>query len=99
EKKLRAQYSKEERKKRTKRLIELGGIVCKVVNEDTLEGDAAIDEKFLTNLLAFLKNQNERGNYFTKAVHLTPKANEDSTKEKTETAISPSKSDDDEMPF
>ena len=99
EKKIKAQYSKEERKKITKRLIELGGAICKVWNEDTVEGDAALEQD-IANIITFLKTQNERGNYFTKATNRTPKPKDEPTKEeKTEIAISPSKSDDDEMPF
>lgn len=74
-KKLLAQKSSDERKKRTKRLIELGGAVCKVLNEDTIEGDALNDDD-VANLIAFLKNQNSRGDFFTKAMHRTPKSND-----------------------
>lgn len=71
-KKLLAQKSSEERKKRTKRLIELGGAVCKVLNEDTVEGDVMNDTD-VADLIAFLKTQNDRGGYFTKAMKRTPK--------------------------
>lgn len=71
-KKLLSQKSAEERKKRTKRLIELGGAVCKVLNEDSVEGDILNDDD-VANLIAFLKNQNSRGDYFTKAMNRTPK--------------------------
>ena len=71
-KKLLAQKSSDERKKRTKRLIELGGAVCKVLNEDTAEGDVMNDND-VADLIAFLKKQNDRGNYFTTAMHRTPK--------------------------
>ena len=72
EKKLKAQLSQEERKKRTKHLIEIGGAVCKVMNEDTVEG-SQINADDVTNLIAFLKQQNQRGDYFSKAMHRTPK--------------------------
>ena len=78
ERKLKAQLSQEERKKRTKNLIQLGGAVCKVLNEDTVEGDT-ITENDISNLIAFLKNQNTRGNYFTKAMQRTPKDKEQAT--------------------
>ena len=71
-KKLLAQKSSEERKKRTKRLIELGGAVYKVLNEDTVEGDV-MNYTDVADLIAFLKTQNERGGYFTKAMKRTPK--------------------------
>lgn len=96
EKRIIAQHSKEERKKRTKRLIELGGAICKVWNDDTVEGDVALEQD-IANIITFLKSQNERGNYFTKATNRTPKPKDEQIKEKI--AISPSKSDDDEMPF
>ena len=67
ERKLKAQLSQEERKKRTRNLIQLGGAVCKVLNEDTVEGDT-ITENDISNLIAFLKNQNTRDDYFTKAM-------------------------------
>ena len=78
EKKLKAQLSQEERKKRTRNLIQLGGAVCKVLNEDTVEGDT-ITENDISNLIAFLKNQNTRGDYFTKAMQRTPKDKEQAT--------------------
>ena len=71
-KKLLSQKSAEERKKRTKRLIELGGAVCKVLNEDTVECDVLNDDD-VSNLIAFLKKQNINGDYFTKAMNRTPK--------------------------
>ena len=72
ERKLRAQLSQEERKKRTRNLIQLGDAVCKILNEDTVEGDTITDND-ISNLIAFLKNQNTRGDYFTKAMQRTPK--------------------------
>ena len=78
EKKLKAQLSQEERKKRTRNLIQLGGAVCKVLDEDTVEGDTITDSD-ISNLIAFLKNQNTRGDYFTKAMKRTPKNKEQTT--------------------
>ena len=78
EKKLKAQLSQEERKKRTRNLIQLGGAVCKVLNEDTVEGDTITDSD-ISNLIAFLKSQNTRGDYFTKAMQRTPKDKEQIT--------------------
>lgn len=72
--KLKTQHSKEERKKRTRYLIELGNAVCKVLNEDTVEGDR-INNDDIDNFIVFLKTQNTRGNYFTKAMNRTPKSN------------------------
>ena len=75
-KRLIAQHSQAERKKRTKRLIELGGAVCKVLNESTVEGDVMNDTD-VSDLIRFLQSQNDRGDYFTKAMHRTPKKEED----------------------
>ena len=61
EKKIRAQISADERKQRTKHLIEIGGAVYSVLGDSFQDGDA---EK----LIAFLKQQDERGNYFSKAM-------------------------------
>ena len=84
ERKLKAQLSQEERKKRTRNLIQLGGAICKVLNEDTVEGDTITDSD-ISNLIAFLKNQNARGNYFTKAMQRTPKPQEEQQTTDTET--------------
>ena len=42
------------------------------MNEDTVEG-SQINADDVTNLIAFLKQQNQRGDYFSKAMHRTPK--------------------------
>lgn len=76
EKKLKSQKTKEERKKREHRLRKLGGAVFKVLNEDSVEGDI-INENDVADLIAFLKSQNKRGNYFTTAMHRTPKPKEE----------------------
>ena len=61
EKKLKAQQSQEERKKRTKHLIEIGGAVYSVLGDSYQEGD-------VEKLIAFLKAQDQRGNYFSSAM-------------------------------
>lgn len=58
---LQARQSKEERKKRTKRLIEVGATVEKVLGRP-------IEHDELPKLLNFLKQQEERGQYFSKAM-------------------------------
>ena len=64
EKKIKAQQSQEERKKRTKHLIEMGGAVYSVLDDNYQEGD-------VERLIAFLKKQDERGRFFTKAMRET----------------------------
>jgi len=54
--------NKEERKKRTKRLIELGGIIESVLGRPTVDEDKI-------RLLNFLKKQETNGKYFTKAMN------------------------------
>ena len=61
EKKLRAQQSQEERNKRTKHLIEIGGAVYSVLGGNYQEGD-------VEKLISFLKSQDQRGNYFSSAM-------------------------------
>ena len=51
----------QERKERTKRLIEIGAVVEKVYGK-------AIVKELLPYLQKFLEGQNERGNYFSKAL-------------------------------
>lgn len=62
EKKIRAQFSAEERKKRTKHLIEIGGMVYSILGREFTDGD-------VERLAAFLKGQESRGNYFSKAMN------------------------------
>lgn len=66
---LKARSREKERKERTRNLIKLGGIVLKNIGDGRPyeEGDDA-------RLDAFLKNQNERGAYFTKAMEETTEA-------------------------
>lgn len=63
EKALKKRQNEEERKSRTRRLIELGGIVESVLGRETTEEDKV-------NLLNFLKKQENNGNYFTKAMNI-----------------------------
>lgn len=58
---LLARQSAEERKKRTKRLIEIGGAVESVLGRP-------IPTEDLPKLINFLKQQEERGHYFSKAM-------------------------------
>lgn len=57
----RRQYT-EEHKKRTRRLIELGGIIESVLGRPTTDEDKI-------KLLNFLKRQEMNGNYFTRAMN------------------------------
>lgn len=72
---LKARSREKERKERTRNLIKLGGIVLKNIGDGRPyeEGDDA-------RLDAFLKNQNERGAYFTKAMVTTTAAEKQSEK-------------------
>ncbi len=56
-----ARVSQEQRKARTRKLIQLGGVVAKYLNRE-------IDDADIEKLDQFLKNQEERGEYFTKAM-------------------------------
>lgn len=62
EKALRARASAEERKKRTRRLIEMGGIIESVLGRATTDDDK-------TRLLEFLKKQENNGKFFSKAMN------------------------------
>lgn len=61
ERKLKAQQSQKERKKHTKHLIEIGGAVYSVLGDSYQEGD-------VEKLIAFLKQQDQIGNYFSSAM-------------------------------
>lgn len=54
--------SEEDRKKRTKRLIELGGIIEHVLGRPTTDEDK-------TRLLKFLNKQESNGKFFTNAMN------------------------------
>lgn len=62
EKILKSKRSAEERKLRTKHLIEIGAAVYKVLGREYQDGD-------VENLIAFLNMQNQRGQYFNKAMN------------------------------
>lgn len=62
EKALKKRQSADERKKRTKRLIEMGGII-----ESVLERPVTDDDKI--RLLNFLNKQEANGKYFTRAMN------------------------------
>lgn len=61
EKRLKAKQSEAERKKRTKRLIEIGGAVESVLGRP-------IESEDLPKLVAFLQQQEQRGGFFSKAM-------------------------------
>lgn len=61
EKRLKAKQSEAERKKRTKRLIEIGGAVESVLGKP-------IEAEDLPKLVAFLQQQEQRGGFFSKAM-------------------------------
>lgn len=65
---LKKRQSAEERKQRTKRLIEVGGAVESVLRESLGEDDGKITKEDLPALISFLKQQEERGSYFSKAI-------------------------------
>lgn len=64
EKILKRRQSQEERKKRTRRLIEMGGIIESVLGRPTTDEDKE-------RLLVFLKNQERNGGFFSKAMNGT----------------------------
>ena len=64
ERALKKRQSAEERRKRTKRLIELGGIVESVLGRPTTDEDKI---KFIH----FLKRQEMNGKYFSRAMNTT----------------------------
>lgn len=61
EKKLKAVQSQQARKARTKRLIEIGAAVESVLGRP-------IEKDDLPNLIKFLKNQEDREHWFSKAM-------------------------------
>ena len=62
ERDLKKRQNEEERKKRTRRLIEFGGIVESVLGRPTVDEDKV-------RFLNFLKRQETNGNFFTKAMN------------------------------
>ncbi|MBR4946938.1 MAG: conjugal transfer protein TraD [Clostridiales bacterium] len=69
EKALIKRQNAEERKKRTRRLIELGGIVESVLGRPTVDEDKI-------RFLNFLKKQENNGKFFTKAMNEKEPKNE-----------------------
>ncbi len=63
---LKAKQAQAERKARTKRLIEIGGAVESVLGYPITKDD-------LPKLIVFLKQQEDRGNFFSKAMGVPPK--------------------------
>lgn len=63
EKALKKRQSEEERRKRTRRLIELGGIVESVLERPTTDEDKI-------RFLNFLERQESNGKYFTRAMNV-----------------------------
>ncbi len=68
---LKKRYSEEQRKKRTKRLIELGGIIESVLHRETTDDDKI-------RFMNFLKKQEENGKYFSKAMNVSVNQNSNS---------------------
>ncbi|SDW15429.1 Conjugal transfer protein TraD [Lachnospiraceae bacterium KHCPX20] len=62
ERALKKRQSEDERKRRTRRLIELGGIVESVLGRPTTDDDKL-------RLMNFLKKQERNGSFFTKAMN------------------------------
>lgn len=69
EKKLKAQQSQEKRKQRTKHLIEMGGTIYSILGREFIDGD-------IERLTAFLKGQENRGEYFSKAMNENTEASD-----------------------
>ena len=69
EKALKKRQSEDARKKRTRRLIELGGIVESVLGRETTDDDKM-------RLMNFLKKQEANGGFFSKAMNVAPSQNE-----------------------
>ena len=59
---LRSQKKKEERTKRTKHMIETGSLIYSILGRSYVDGD-------IERLAVFLKSQEERGKYFSKAMN------------------------------
>lgn len=62
ERELKKRKSEEDRRKRTKRLIELGGIIESVLGRPTTDDDKI-------RLINFLKKQESNGKFFTTAMN------------------------------
>ena len=68
EKALKKRASEEERRKRTKRLIEVGGAVESVLKKSLGEYDGLIEKEDIPALISYLQGQEDRGQYFSKAI-------------------------------
>jgi len=68
EKALKKKQSADERKQRTKRLIEVGGAVESVLKKSLGDSAGLIEKEDLPALISFLEKQEERGQYFSKAI-------------------------------
>ncbi len=68
EKALKQKRSVDERKQRTKRLIEIGGAVESVLKKSLGEENGLIEKEDLPALISFLEKQEERGHYFSGAI-------------------------------
>ena len=67
QKKQKELKEQEKRAKRTKHLIEMGGTIYSILGREYVEGD-------IERLAAFLKGQDSRGGYFSKAMNDFPAA-------------------------
>jgi len=68
EKALKQKRSADERKQRTKRLIEIGGAVESVLKKSLGEYDGLIEKEDIPTLISYLQGQEDRGQYFSKAI-------------------------------
>ena len=68
EKALKKKQTDEERKQRTKRLIEIGGAVESVLKKSLGDEEGVIREEDISALISFLQQQEDRGRYFSKAI-------------------------------
>ena len=68
EKALKQKRSADERKQRTKRLIEIGGAVESVLKKSLGEYNGLIEKEDIPTLISYLQGQEERGQYFSKAI-------------------------------
>lgn len=69
ERALKKRQSEDARKKRTRRLIEMGGIVESVLGRETTDEDKI-------KLMNFLKKQEANGKFFSKAMNAVPASSE-----------------------
>lgn len=67
-KELKKRKTQEDRKKRTKRLIEIGGAVESVLKKSLGDEEGIVQDSDIQAVIDFLQGQEERGNYFSKAV-------------------------------